>query len=93
MYKGNDIELLKKLLPKVQPEFVHLDADHTTRGLTAELSNVLQSPYPSVVLVHDYIDKRVRAAFRSIPKYFPDWNIRVINDVFNGAVLLSREKK
>ena len=86
--EGNDLENIPHAMAEFRPDFVHLDADHSTGGLLAELGLVTAAVIkPKTIVVHDFIDPRVKEAIDMF--YIENWDYerQDIMHVYNHAVL------
>ncbi len=91
---GTDRGWLEYAMDKFKPDFVHLDADHSTEGLLFELNTVTQAEsVPSVILVHDWIDPCVQAAVQDFARKNRNWQFTVNEDIFNGAAVFREKSK
>ena len=90
--EGNDLDELPRVMENFKPDFVHLDADHTSGGLLAELALVTKVPYPpKTIVVHDVIDPCVGDAIEQFSKTKSNYRWWVTTQVFNHAAVFELE--
>jgi len=95
LVEGNDLEKILEVMKDFQPEFVHLDAQHSFEGVCREFELVADASIkPEMVVIHDHIDNRVKRALGFLlKKYGKEWRFKIIKNVFNEAILIERREE